>query len=126
MNRLLIVALIFIAACSSNETREKFVKIDHPNSHVDVHSFAQPDSAVIRHLSLSINVDFDSSVIRGVAAYNIDTYGAKHIHFDISDMDIVRVYIDNPDKLDKLKSVKFQINVGNDYGDDLVDRKSVV
>jgi len=120
MNRLLIVALIFFAACNSNETREGFVKIDHPNSHVDVHSFAQPDSAIIKHLSLSINVDFDSSVIRGVAAYTIDTYGAKTIHFDISDMDIVKVYIDNPDKLDKLKSVKFQINKGNEHGDDLV------
>lgn len=120
MTRLFFLVVIFLAACNSNGKKKELIKIEHPNSHVDVHSFAQPDSATIKNLSLSINVDFDSSIIRGVAAYNIVNYNAKHIHFDFLDMDIVKVYIDDPNKLDKLKSVNFQINAGNKLGHDLV------
>jgi aminopeptidase N len=120
MSRLLIIFLFFIASCSSTENNKKANKIEHPNSHVDVHSFAQPDSAKINHLSLNINVDFEASIIRGVAAYNITNYGTKKIHFDFSEMDIEKVYINNPDKKNQLKQVNFIVNVGNEFGDDLV------
>jgi len=95
-------------------------KIEHPNSHIDVYSFAQPDTARVSHLSLNIDVDFDSLIIRGVAAYNIINHGAKNIHFDIADLIIEKVYIDHPDKKNQIKSVNFQIIKGNIYGDDLV------
>lgn len=120
MTRFLTLLLLFMVGCEGNDKKEVVKKIEHPNSHVDVHSFAQPDTARIKHLSLNIDVDFDSLIIRGVAAYNIVNHGAKNIHFDISDLTIEMVYIDDPDKKNKLKSVNFQIVKGNEYGDDLV------
>ena len=120
MIRYLALLFLFLTACNVGKKKEVVAKIEHPNSHVDVHSFAQPDTARIKHLSLNINVDFDSSIIRGVAAYNIINYGAKKIHFDIADLTIEKVYIDHPDKKSQLKAVNFQIIKGNMYGDDLV------
>jgi aminopeptidase N len=120
MTRFLIILLFFIFSCNSSENNKKTIKIEHPNSYVDVHSFAQPDSAKIKHLSLSVNVDFEASIIRGVAAYNIINYGTDEIHFDFSEMDIEKVYIDHPDKRNKLKQVKFIINLGNEFGNELV------
>ena len=118
MTRFLTILLLFLAACNVSEKKEA-KKIDHPNSHTDVHSFAQPDTARIKHLSLNIDVDFDSLIIRGVAAYNIVNHGAKNIHFDIADLTIEKVYIDHPDKKNQIKAVNFQIIKGDIYGDDL-------
>lgn len=120
MTRILFLSIFFIVACNSNEEKVSSKKVEHPNSHVDVHSFAQPDTAKIKHLSLNIQVDFDSLIIRGVAAYNIENHGAKNIHFDIAELTIDIVYIDHPDKRNQLKPVDFQIIKGNEYGDDLV------
>ena len=120
MTRYLSLLLFFIIACNGSEKKVLIKKIERPNSHIDIHSFAQPDTARIKHLSLNIDVDFDSSIIRGVAAYNIENHGAKKIHFDIADLSIEKVYIDHPDKRNQLKSVDFKIIKGNIYGDDLV------
>ncbi len=120
MTRFTILLILILVACNGNKKNGVINKIDHPNSHFDVHSFAQPDTASIKHLSLNIDVDFDSLIIRGVAAYNIINHGAKQIHFDILDLTIDMVYIDHPDKKNQLKSVKFKIVEGNIYGDDLV------
>lgn len=119
MNRYFTLLLLLLFACNGNQNKEVIKKIDHPNSHVDIYSFAQPDTARIKHLSLNIDVNFDSLIIRGVAAYNIVNYGAKNIHFDIADLIIEKVYIDHPNKKNQLKATKFEIIKGNIYGDDL-------
>jgi len=120
MKKLIFVFLVLISACNTAEKPKEKPIINHPNSHVDVQSAALPDSARIKHLSLNINVDFENQIIKGVAAYTIFNNHAHEIHFDIKDLSIKKVYIDNPDKKGKLKQVPFEINEKNEYGDDLV------
>jgi aminopeptidase N len=70
-------------------------------------------------LALSIQIDFDSLIIRGVAGYNIDRNKEETIHFDIQDLDIAKVFINDSNDFRKLKETSFIINKGNEYGDDL-------
>jgi leukotriene-A4 hydrolase len=39
----------------------------------DVHSFARPDEAVVRHIALNLEVDFDRRVLRGTARVRFET-----------------------------------------------------
>ena len=41
----------------------------------DAHSFAKPEEAVVRHLSLNLNVDFDNKQLSGEATLTIETTG---------------------------------------------------
>ncbi len=52
------------------------------------HSFAQPNDAVITHLNLDIDVNFDTQVITGTATYDITNNGAKEIILDAKYLDI--------------------------------------
>ena len=61
----------------------------------DVHSFAQPDKAVITHLSLDLAIDFDQKKISGTATYDIkEAPAADSIIFDTRDLDITKVTVD--------------------------------
>ena len=39
----------------------------------DVHSFARPDEAVVRHIALELEVDFERRVLRGTARVSFET-----------------------------------------------------
>lgn len=55
------------------------------------HSFAQPNKAVITHLDLNIDVDFDTYVISGTATYDIVNNGASKIILDSKYLEIDEV-----------------------------------
>lgn len=121
MYKLLFLLSIGIISCQSSQEAKVIINpSNHLNSRVDSNSFAQLDSARITHLSLNIRIDFDSSIIKGVAAYNIKRNGATQIHFDIKDLEISRVFVNDPNDFRKIKEAKYEIIKGNEYGDDLI------
>ena len=62
----------------------------------DIHSFARPDEAVVRHLALDLGVDFDRSQLAGSATLHIDTNGdARELVLDTNGLTIDRVTLDS-------------------------------
>jgi aminopeptidase N len=59
------------------------------------HSYAQPNDAVIKHLDLDIDVNFDTQVISGTATYDIVNNGATTIILDAKYLEIVAVNADD-------------------------------
>lgn len=66
----------------------------------DVHSFAQPDKAAVRHLALNLTVDFDKQQLAGSATLQIENRGAHELVLDTNELSIGRVLLDN-DKVAK-------------------------
>lgn len=63
---------------------------------VDPHSYAKPAEAVITHLSLDLNVDFDKKKLSGSATYDINKTGnAKELILDSRDIIIRKITLDN-------------------------------
>ena len=60
----------------------------------DLHSFAKPKEAVITHMSLSIDVDMEKQIIRGIASYTIEkSANATLIWFDTKQLNIEKVLL---------------------------------
>ncbi|HYR28737.1 MAG TPA: M1 family aminopeptidase/hydrolase, partial [Thermoanaerobaculia bacterium] len=58
----------------------------------DIHSFARPDEAVVRHLALDLLVDFDRQQLAGVATLNIDrTAAARELVLDTNGLTIDKI-----------------------------------
>jgi leukotriene-A4 hydrolase len=58
----------------------------------DIHSFARPDEAVVRHLALDLDVDFDRQRLAGTALLQIETSGdARELVLDAHGLAIDRV-----------------------------------
>ena len=68
----------------------------------DPHSFARPDEAVVKHLSLDLTVDFQNKTLSGHATLNIKANDeAKEIVLDTRDLNIEKVLVDDAE-------IKFQ------------------
>ena len=96
MNRkqlLLVVAtLIFMISCTdSKKGSERLKYVEEP------HSYAQPNEAVITHLNLDIDVNFETEVISGSASYAIDNNDASQIILDAKNLVIEKVQADGKD-----------------------------
>jgi leukotriene-A4 hydrolase len=62
----------------------------------DIHSFARPDEAVVRHLALDLDVDFDRKRLAGTAVLQIETGGdARELILDTNGLTIDRVTLDD-------------------------------
>lgn len=83
-----IAALILFTACNPQNEQEK-----DENTTMDVHSFARPGTAVVKHLDLNIAVNFGNRIISGTAAWEIETPGkdAAEIIFDTQGLEIEKV-----------------------------------
>lgn len=92
MKKIAILAATALVACqspsdentSNEETTMKYAE--------DIHSFARPNEAVVKHLDISLNVDFDTEIITGVADWTIESAeGATEIVFDTDQLSIEEV-----------------------------------
>ncbi len=84
----LILAILFtLTSCETakKETTPSKTYIEEP------HSYAQPNDAVITHLDLDIDVDFESQIISGTATYDIENSGASQIILDSKFLEIENV-----------------------------------
>jgi len=77
-----VLALIALAGCQKTPTR------------VDIHSYAQPDLARVRHLELDLEVLFGERQLAGTATLSVE--GAGPLTLDTHDLTIERVELWNP------------------------------
>ncbi|HEX7419842.1 MAG TPA: M1 family metallopeptidase [Thermoanaerobaculia bacterium] len=61
----------------------------------DVHSFARPDEAAVRHLTLNLTVDFEREQLAGSATLQIDHRGAAELVLDTNGLTISGVTLDS-------------------------------
>ncbi|MEN9523628.1 MAG: hypothetical protein RL065_2005 [Bacteroidota bacterium] len=62
----------------------------------DYHSFAQPEKAIVKHLQLSLNVDFSTQQLKGAAKWQIENKAnANDIVFDSKNLVIENIYIND-------------------------------
>lgn len=92
MKKIAILAATALVACqspsdentSNEETTMKYAE--------DIHSFSRPNEAVVKHLDIALNVDFDTEIITGVANWTIESAeGATEIVFDTDQLNIEEV-----------------------------------
>ena len=62
----------------------------------DIHSFARPDEAIVKHLSLDLNIDFDKKIISGKAVLEIENKaGTGTLYLDSRDLNIQKITLDD-------------------------------
>ena len=82
--------LFLISSCTT-----KAKKTEQPMSVHDSHSYAKPEEAVVKHLHLDLNVDFDKKQLSGYAELSIETNGkTNELHLDSRDLTIDSVWTD--------------------------------
>ena len=69
----------------------------------DVHSFARPDEAAVKHLALNLTVDFDRKQLDGSAKLQLENRGVHELWLDTNGLTIKRVTLDSG------KDVKFTL-----------------
>lgn len=104
-----VTTLIFMTSCTEENKEPKEAKyVEEP------HSYAQPNDAVITHLDLDIDVNFDKEVISGTASYDIENNNASEIILDAKNLVIEKVQADG-------KDTEFSLGeFNNDLGQPLV------
>ncbi len=85
------VLLLLFIGCSQKSTTTKKI--------TDAHSFADPSQAIVKHLDLDINVDFETETIDGKASWKIDNVsrGIK-ITFDVNTLQIDKITLGTAEK----------------------------
>jgi leukotriene-A4 hydrolase len=94
MKRIPLACLLFALACkqpASNtiaETENTSVK--------DPHSFAQTDKAIVKHLNLHLNVDFDNQQLSGKAIWDIENIAkGTEIILDVNTLTVTKVTLND-------------------------------
>lgn len=89
---LVVATLIFMISCTESKKEPEALKyVEEP------HSYAQPNEAVITHLNLDIDVNFETKVISGSASYDIENNNADKIILDAKNLVIEKVQADGKD-----------------------------
>jgi leukotriene-A4 hydrolase len=92
MKKIALIALVAVLGCSKKESAEKAVV-------KDIHSYAKPEEAVVKHLDLEIAVDFDTQSISGKASWEIENVSkVKRIIFDENTLEISKVTLGTDEK----------------------------
>ncbi len=94
MKKLFLLAFFaLIVSCQSEK------KIGKNTTTKDDHSFAEPDKAVVKHLDLDIDVNFDTQTISGKATWTIDNSSkGTEIVFDENTLNITKVTLGDDEK----------------------------
>src|SRR5688572_9390313 len=102
-----IVSLIMgLTSCLSTEKKTTDTS-EVKTTDMDIHSFARPSEAVIKHLSLDLKADFNLKTLSGTATYDIDVMAnADSIYLDTRDLDIHQVSVNNEKVEFKLGAAK--------------------
>ena len=97
MRRIILTAIpvFFLGSCTQGPEEQPQEDTVIMKYAMDPHSFSRPNEAVVKHLDLDIEVDFQNRVIQGVANWEIETQGSPDsIHFDTEDLTILEVMVD--------------------------------
>ena len=94
---LLILFLVTIA-CQKKDSVQKTTTVK------DEHTFSKPDQAVVKHLDLDINVNFETQTISGKASWQIDNISkGNEIIFDENTLTITKVTLGDDEKETKFE-----------------------
>jgi leukotriene A-4 hydrolase/aminopeptidase len=85
----LFIILTSFIMCQNQTVFEQYSKEDR----VDHHSFSQPSKAITTHLSLDLNVDFNSKTLIGSASFDIISNNADEIILDVRDLKVEKVIL---------------------------------
>lgn len=91
---LLSCIILFAISCTSPKETKEIEKVTTPKYVTEAHSYAQPNDAVVKHLNLDIDVDFEKEVISGTASYKIENNNASEIILDSKFLDIQKTEAD--------------------------------
>lgn len=95
MKRSLIALLVLLVIGSC----KRKVKEDNMIERTDPHSFSTPKSAVVKHLDLAIDVDFNNQQIIGKATWTIDNLNkGTEIVFDNNNLTVSKVTLGKEEK----------------------------
>lgn len=65
---------------------------DKPMTNSDVHSFAKPAEAVVTHIHLNLNVDFENHILKGFAKINFKNItGTNQLILDTRDLKVSKI-----------------------------------
>ncbi len=88
--------ITWLSACQPDHKQPQGITAEE-NTSPDMHSYARPD-AVIKHLSLDLNVDFVTKQLSGTASYDIEVSGkADSIYLDTRNLEIGKIMVDDKD-----------------------------
>ena len=98
-----ILAILILIGCNSNK-QESAIKAISDNH--DYHSYAEPNKAIVKHLSLNLIVDFKTNQLKGFANWQIENKSnSKEIVFDSKNIVIEKVSLNNDSN-----EIKFSIS----------------
>lgn len=88
--------ILFATSCNlPNKNKEEHKENTTTQKYIaEAHSYAQPNIAVVKHLSLDITADFEKEIINGTASYSIENNNASEIILDSKFLDIQKVEAD--------------------------------
>ncbi|MHB1177016.1 MAG: M1 family metallopeptidase, partial [Daejeonella sp.] len=97
MKKLLLIFPVFLAlACQQKNSN---TNLSSAKKERDVHSFAEPAKALVKHLDLDIKVDFTTQLISGKASWTIENPGnSTGIIFDTRQLQIERITLGDDEK----------------------------
>lgn len=95
------VGLMMMWGCNNAADKTAEVKPEKEKLTEPIHSFALPNEAVVKHLNLDVEVNFEDRKISGWATYDIETAAdAKKIVFDVHGLEILKVKVDEVEVTD--------------------------
>src|SRR5688572_7121521 len=91
---LMICIPMFLFSCLDMEKDDTNDKVQKTTD-MDIHSYARPAEAVIKHLSLDLNAVFGIKKLSGTATYDIEVKkGVDSIYLDTRNLDVHQVMVD--------------------------------
>jgi leukotriene-A4 hydrolase len=85
------MVIVTLVSCSSPAKKENPVSMQH-----DIHSYAIPSEAVVKHLNVNLIVDFNKKQLSGTATLTIDNVSKGNaLHLDTRDLNIEKVTLDD-------------------------------
>jgi leukotriene-A4 hydrolase len=108
------ILLIFFYSCSlKNSKMEEELNEELPDLRKDIHSYAEPEVAVVTHLDWEAEVDFDNKIIKGLAKLTIKTgEGAEKLVLDTKNLVIEEVTIGTKGDTTSFKKLENDIHLG--------------
>lgn len=91
-----LIFLIIQNSCTMKDTSTDTLLSPDTTANHDPHSYARPREAVVRHLHMDINLDFEKKIISGTAELDfVHATGVKEIVLDTRDLLIEVVTLEN-------------------------------